>query len=234
MKDGLKLAALYGLKPHQLGFCGLGSEQNVLLNYLKKKKNISDKEVKEVLKTFQAAYPYYKLIARSNQINNPFDKRIIRAYWTGNGLLDKVRISDLRKMILEEFSKQGLLPKELAFQKAKLIPKNSKPHHSFHVLYIGAITGSPISRDICRPCWGKVEELKIKSQKLKVTYQPLVKNKLGKAVKKEINWDKELVSNIKLGDWISFHWNQVIEVLSEQDKNNLEKYTLITIKSLQE
>ena len=42
---------------------------------------------------------------------------------------------------------------------------------------------------------------------------------------KEIDWDKDLLPKIKTGDWVSFHWNQVVEVLKDEDRRNLEKYT---------
>jgi hypothetical protein len=237
--NGLKLAALYGLKPHSLGFCGAQSKQGVLLKYLKNQ-DVGDKQAREILETFEAAYPYYKLIARSNNIENPFDERVIRAYWVGNELLDNVEISDLRKMIIKEFSGPKLLPKDLAIERAQLIPENSRPHHSFHVLVIGSITGNPMPGDLCRPCWGRVIELKVKSpansagrHQLKVLYRPLAGNKLGKPIEKEIDWDKDILPNVKRGDWVSFHWNQAVEVLTEEDVKNLEKYTKITLKSLQ-
>ena len=231
MKEGLKLAALYGIRPHQLGFCGSQNKRGVLLNYLKNK-NVPDKKVREVLKSFKAAYPYLKLIAKSSGIKDPFNERVVRAYWVGNGLLDKVKISDLREMIFEEFSRPGLLPKEIAVEKAQSIPEDSKPHHSFHVLVVGSISGRIVLegklKDLCRISWGRVES-KIKNQKLKVIYQPLVGNKLGKPLKKIIDWDKDLVPNVKVGDWVSFHWNQAVEVLTDADRENLEKYTKLSL-----
>lgn len=230
--NGLKLAALYGLKPHQLGFCGpQDRNRGVLLKYLKGEQ-FTEKEVREILEGFEAAYPYYKLIARSNNVKDPFDEQVIRAYWVGNELLDNVKISDLREMIVNEFSGPKLLPRELAIKKSQLIPENSKPHHSFHVLVIGAVTGNPMPVDLCRPCWGKVIELR--NGKFKVEYQPLVgkeKLELGKPVKKIVDWDKDLLQKVKIGDWVSFHWNQAVEVLTEEDVKNLEKYTNLTLKS---
>jgi len=231
MKKGLKLAALYGLKPYQLGFCGPQDKgKKVLLEYLKG--SVPDKEAKEVLKSFKGEYPYLKLIAKSSGIKNLFDERVVRAYWVGNELLDKVKIFDLRKMIFEEFSRPGLLPKEIAAEKAQSIPEDSKPHHSFHVLVVGSISGRIVLEgkllDLCRISWGRVES-KIKNQKLKVIYQPLVGNKLGKPLKKIIDWNKDLLPKVKIGDWVSFHWNQAVEVLTEKDRKNLEKYTKLSL-----
>jgi len=203
--SGLKLAALYGIKPHSLGFCG-PKDKGALLNYLKGKSasRQTGKKIRKILEQFKGAYPYYELIAKNNGIKDPFDERVVRAYWVGN----------------------------------KLLEKDPKLYHCHHVLVVGSVTGriklEGKLKDLCRVSWGKVEELKVKSPKLKVIYQPLVGNKLRKPVEKEIDWDKDLVPKVKIGDWVSFHWNQAVEVLTEKDVKNLEKYTKATLKSLQE
>lgn len=194
----LKLAALYSIKPHQLGFCGPQEEKNkgILLKYLRGSK-VSEKKIREILEGFEGAYPYYQRIAKSNNIKDPFDKRVVRAYWVGNELLEKA--------------------------------KDPKPHHSFHVLIVGSVTNRIVLKgkllDLCRICWGKVKKTQ---DKLLVEYQPLVgqkKLRLGKPIGRKIDWDKELMPDIKIGDWVSFHWNQVVEVLKDEDRRNLEKYT---------
>lgn len=106
--------------------------------------------------------------------------------------------------------------------------------HIHHVLVVGSVTGRIVLKgkllDLCRVSWGKVTKI---NNKLSIEYQPLIENRLGKPIEKEINWDKSLVPNIKIGDWVSFHWNQAVEVLTKKDVQNLEKYTKITLKSLQ-
>ncbi|MFH1385500.1 MAG: DUF6390 family protein, partial [Patescibacteria group bacterium] len=71
--------------------------------------------------------------------------------------------------------------------------------------------------------------------KLIVQYQPLigVKNiKFGRAIAKEVIWDKTLIPNLKIGDWVSIHWGYAIQKLLTSDVNNLRKYTQNTINSL--
>ncbi|MBU2564195.1 hypothetical protein KKA23_01285 [Patescibacteria group bacterium] len=198
---GIKIAILYGLKPHELGFCGPQEEKNkgILSQYINGK-NIDKKKIKELLKEFEGAYPYYELIAKSNNIKDPFNKQVIRAYWIGNKLLEKVK---------------------------------SNAHHSFHVLIIGSVTGRIELKgellDICRVGWGRVKE---RSPKLKVEYQSFVGKKqlkLGELVYKEIEWNKAFLPNLKVGDWVSFHWNQAIEILNKKDIENLKKYTQISL-----
>lgn len=242
--SGLKLAALYSLKPHLLGLCGPreAAKQKILFKYLAGE-DISSKKIREVLKKFTGAYSYYQLIAKSNKINDPFDEEVIRAYWLGNELLNRIKITDLRKIIAKDFSRPGLLPKNAVLKKSKEIPKGSGPHHSFHVLVIGSVTGSinfanTKLKDLCRIGWGKIiKRLQVTSFKFKVLveYQPLVGKKilkLGKLRKKEVIWDKKIVPEVKIGDWVSFHWDQLVQVLTKEDLANLKKYTLNTLNSL--
>lgn len=235
--NGLKLAALYSLRPHELGLCGPKetAQQKLLRKFLQGK--VSVRKIRVVLTKFIGAYQYYKLIAKSNKIRDLFDEKVVHAYWIGNELLEKVKIEDLRKMIVKDFSGQGLLNKETASKKAEIIPVGSKPHHSFHVLVIGSVTGSvdfknTKLKDLCRIGWGKIKKIK---NKIEIEYQPLVgekKIKLGKPVKKEILWDKELLPKKKIGDWVSFHWNWLVRVLTKNEVTNLKRYTLNTLKSL--
>lgn len=207
--SGLRIAALYGIIPHQLGYCGPQKKtatQN-LLRFLDGEK-ISENKIRGILKEFKGAFIYYQLIAKTNRIKNPFDERVVQAYWLGNKLLDKT--------------------------------KNSKklPFHAFHVLKVGSITGRIVLKgkllDLCRIGWGRV----VKKQKTKIIikYQPLIKKnrkfQLGKSIKKEIIWNRKLIPEIQIGDWVSTHWNHAIQILSKANLDYLKKYTRITFKKV--
>jgi len=235
---GLKMAARFGFRPHYLGLCGpkQARQEKLLQKFLQGK--VSAAKMKLVFHKFLGAYSYYKLIARSNKIKDPFDEKVVSAYWIGNELLDKVKTRDLRKMIAKEFGGPGLLLKKIAIEKAGAVPDGSKPHHSFHVLTIGSVTGSvdfknTKLKDLCRVGWGRV--MKIFKNKVIVEYQSLIgenKIKLGKPTKKEIIWDKNLVPEIKIGDWVAFHWDYLAQVLTSKEVQNLKKYTLNTLNTL--
>jgi hypothetical protein len=228
---GLKIAARFGFRPHYLGLCGpkQARQEKLLQKFLQGK--IPAPKMKPVFRKFLGAYSYYKLIARSNKIKNPFDEKVVSAYWIGNGLLNKVRTEDLRKMVAGEFGGAGLLSKEIAAKKAAAITRGSKPHHSFHVLIIGSVTGSvdfknTKLKDLCRVSWGKVKKILI--NKVVVKYRPLVgakKIKLGKPVKKEVIWDERVVPELKIGDWVAFHWNYVCDKIAPSQRKNLIYWT---------
>lgn len=238
--SGLRLAIIYGIFPHKLGFCGPREKLATkdLLNYLSGKK-VSEERIKNILKDFKGVYPYYKLIAKSNNIKNPFSEKVVKSYWIGNDLLDNVRVSRLRKMIINDFSAPGLLKKKEAKRRAKNISPDSRPHHSFHVLMIGSIGGRIKLKgrllDFCRVGWGRV--LTVKNKKVMIEYYPLVKRKnfyIGKPIKKKFLVDRDLISKIKRRDWITTHWNNLVQVINKKDLNNLKKYTQITLDSLNE
>jgi hydrogenase maturation factor len=214
---------------------------------------LSIPQIIPTLEKFEAAYAYYQLIARKNKIASPFNKKVVEAYWLGNELLDKFTAKDLQELIIGQFCRPGLLSKKEARKRAALVPANSKPHHSFHVLVLGSITGrvdftgNAKLKDTCRVGWGRViKKSKItsaraqgegKNQKTKliVSYNPLIgedKIKLGRPIKKMVNWDKEILPKVKIGDWVSFHWDYAIQKLNEQNIVNLYKYTQNTLTSL--
>lgn len=238
--EGLKLAIRYSLPSCRLGFCGPHDQasQKTLHDFVSGKK-VEEEKVRKILEKFEAMYPYLRLIASSNQISDPFDEQVVKAFWVGNELLERVGVGTLRQLIMTNFVKPGLLSKEEAEKRAIQIPEGMVPHHSFHVFVLGSITGrvklEGALKDLCRIGWGKVEEIKnqkSKIKKIKVKYQPLIfaeEVKLGEETTKEVEWDERLVPGIKEGDWVSFHWGQVCDLLGEEDVANLDRYTLKTI-----
>lgn len=237
MASGVKIAALYGIYPCQLGLCGPQekSAEKLLFDYLSGKE-ISEKKVRKILEQFKGAFPYYKLIAKNNGIKDPFNERIIKAYWIGNELLDRVPVGSLKEMIVREFSEP--LSKKEAEKKADEIPQNSRPHHNFHVFVIGSVTGRVKLEgkllDICRVGWGEV--VGKNKDKIIVKYQPIKKSRnkyfLGDFVRKNILWGKDLAPEPEIGDKVSFHWNHLVQILNRKDLFNLKRYTQLTLESL--
>lgn len=208
---------------------------------------LSIPQILPTLEKFEAAYAYYRLIAEKNKMPSPFNKKVVEAYWLGNELLDKFTADDLRQFIIKRLCQPGLLSKKEAVKRAALVPAGSKPHHSFHVMVLGSITGSvdftgnTKLKDTCRVGWGRVVSAKGgpasggKTGKITVSYDPLMGKKtieFGKQTRKEIIWDKDLLPSIEVGDWVSFHWNYAIQKLNEENIINLYKYTQNTLSSL--
>ena len=107
--DGTILFARYAFMPNRLSYCG-GADNRALFNYCVAGQ--TDPGLVPILQKFQAAYPYLKLIATSNHIPDPFDARVVEAYWVGNELLDGVDLSRLYHSLHDRFAKR-LDPKTL-------------------------------------------------------------------------------------------------------------------------
>jgi len=236
--SGLKTAARYSLPSYSLGYCGPQDRKSrkALIDYTSGKA-VSEKVVRAIFEKFEAAYKYYQLIAKKNSISDPLDENVVKAFWVGNSLLDKVDEQDLKNLILTGFTQPGLLTKEVASQRADQIPKGAVPHHSFHVLILGAVTGRIKLQgelfDLCRIGWGRVTELRMQNSELRILYKPLLvgtKYELGKETEKTIEWNPKIVPGVKVGDWVSFHWAQACEVLSNEEAKKLAYYTKKTIE----
>lgn len=175
-KQGLLLCARYALPPNFFGFCG--PDENVsLIDYLKEA--TADGELAYHLSDFETMYPYLQLIARKNKIFDPFDIRVVEAYWIGNEFLKPVTVLEYQAFAKEKLLLDKKLPRE-NFLNLKLKIKNLKffPHHAFHVFNIFKRTGKDSSfhtlktMDECRVGWGKIKyqisNIKMTNQKSKI------------------------------------------------------------------
>ena len=219
----------YGFMPNRLRYCG-PDENRTLLQYTLE--GVSDGGLTPLLRQFTGALPYLKLIARSNGLPDPFDPRVVEAYWLGNELLDGVEVRQLYDALLERFGKQLQgRARELVLGKA---PAGARPHHAFHVLdvhsRVGELDTSLITLDQCRVSWGQVRS--VEGAELVVDYQPLVLQagqlRLGQTrttrALRQVD-GQGFVDQVLPGDWVSMHWGWACEVLTDRQRNNLERYT---------
>lgn len=231
--DGTILFAKYAFAPNRLNFCGPDANAEIT-HYIKVGQ--TDRGLAELLAKFTGAYPYLQFIAKANKITDPFDWRVVEAYWIGNDLLANITISQMYEEVKHRFGSR-ISPKVMKWLTGKA-PAGAKPHHSFHVFEIytrvGGIRGGsigPVEKTIdqCRISWGKVVE--IKSSRVKVEHEPiLVKNKLqfGPPTRKTLKvvlGDFPRIANLQTGDWVSLHWDFLCDKLNPQQLINLKKWT---------
>ncbi|MGI8912871.1 MAG: DUF6390 family protein [Chloroflexota bacterium] len=219
----------YGFMPNRLQYCG-GDDNKALVDYAAAK--VSDRGLTELLRRFTGALPYLQLIARANSIADPFDARVVEAYWLGNDLLQGVEVRQLYDSLLERFGKQLQgRTRDLVLGKA---PAGACPHHNFHVLDVYSRVGprgqSLDTLDNCRVSWGKV--LRVEAGDLVVERQPLVawEGKLMlDAARQERAFSQvdgaSLGDIAQVGDWVSLHWGWVCEVLTTRQLHQLQHYT---------
>jgi len=241
---GLLRCAAYALSPNVLHYCGPKSSEP----------GVYKKHLEEYLQKFETLFPYLKLIAKASGIRDPFDERVVEAYWLGNNLLNMVSMNDIYRTLVDEHhlkNKLSLKMQKLAFEK---IPLGAKPHHSFHVLNIFIRTGHDAVKhtiktmDSCRIAYGRIVTASEAKQSLSkhqgiatvasgdlamtIRYRPLIykekKLQFGerqhKIIKDEIK-GQAIVPNLKAGDLVSFHWGMVCEKITNKQAKNLNLWT---------
>ena len=220
----------YGFMPNRLEYCGPTGESRTLFDHAVE--SVSDAGLPPLLRKFNGALPYLQLIARSNGIADPFDSRVVEAYWIGNELLEGVEVRQLYDSLMERFGKQlSERTRELVLGKA---PAGAHPHHSFHVLDVHSRVGEldlTLDRlDQCRVSWGRVTG--VPGAELVVERVPLVleagKLALGPARPERMMRQLDgrgFADSAAPGDWVSMHWGWVCEVLDDRQRRNLERYT---------
>ena len=226
-QSGLKRVAQYSLKPHELKICGPKEYYRTLYDWIAGKNKTETRRIMEILKKRPVAYPYLKLIAASNEIENPFHPRVVEAYWIGNELLENVGQESFKKMI-----------RDIAPNKAEKIEKKAFPHHNFHVLCVGSVTGNvssrPSSLQLCCISWSKVE--KVKENQI-TTCGPCLKKSNNEMVleeesskKQKLEYDKSTTEDLSRGDIVAHHWGKVCEKISNDQRTRLTKYTKKALK----
>ena len=226
--DGAQLFARYAFMPNRLAYCG-GDDNRALFDYCMA--GVTDPGLHGLLKKFAGAMPYLRLIARCNGIADPFDRRVVEAYWLGNQLLEGVEARALYDSLRARFARQLKADQlDLVLGKA---PAGAHPHHSFHVLEVCPRNGWPQAcsfMDNCRISWGLV--IGLNGATLTTEVKPLVLTgnnlALGNPERRHITRQidgRGFADTVQPGDWISIHWGWACQVLSRQQVANLERWT---------
>ena len=217
----------YAFMPNHLGYCG-GRSSEVLLEHGSEGR--ADSRLKPLLAEFSGAVPYLRTIAGANGIADPFDPRVVEAYWLGNDLLAGVEAADLYRSLEERFGKH--LPAKLRDQVLRKPPAGAKPYHLFHVLdvyrHLEADSVGMAAMESCRISWGQVRE--VDGASVTVDRQPLVMVD-GKLALGEVRAERVLrafegrgfADDLSPGDWVSIHWGWICERLDAPRLAHLQK-----------
>lgn len=204
--EGLIACNRYAYPPNSLHYCGPG---------------VSSENVSEHLQKFETLYPYLVLIAQANNITDPFDPRVVEAYWLGNNLLLQVKVRAFGDHLADRMKLRKKLPSG-KFHALMDHIVDGVPQHNFHVLNIFLRTGHQMvahtleTMDNCRISWGKVVTPNtMKTRPLVYKDDTLI---LGEPVLKTF---QSIELQPKIGDWVSLHWGMICEVLTEEKCRNL-------------
>ncbi len=157
---GVRLCLRYAYGPNSLHYCG-PEQQIAASSYLAE--GIVDYGLVEMLHKFETLYPYLSLIASCNDIKDPFDRRVVQAYWLGNTLLKTIGKKAFGDHLAYGINLKKKLSKAI-FSRAMDHGIQGVPNHNFHVMNIYIRTGHHAightlsAMDQCRISWGRLKE----------------------------------------------------------------------------
>ena len=236
--DGVFRCSRYAFGPNRLHYCGPDANKT-MKGYLDAGE--SDPGLSAILQKFQNLYPYLLHIAEGNDIRDPFDDKVVEAYWIGNRLLDAFSSKRYFGLLdaLEVRKKTG---RERFERIGSKVVHGGFPHHSFHVLNVWHETDHELLKEggraavaECVVSWGKV--LAVSGPFIDVMTEPLLCDErgvfsIGSPVSRRLVRDLSADIDIDLlapGAWVSIHWGVPCETLSERAAARLRPYTLKSI-----
>lgn len=232
--DGILKCSRYAFGPNRLHYCGPDANREIF-SYIHENQNDAGLEI--LMKQFKTMYPYLKRIADSNGIKDPFDARVVEAYWIGNRLLENIGKNELYRHLIEDHGLKKRLDTKSFGHVAGLIGKGALPHHSFHVFTVWKRTGHEEkahtleSMDSCRISWGEVTATD--GPFVTVQRKPLTlrdgKLALGEPISERYTRTldaRDDIEGLKVGKIVTVHWGVLCEAISKQKAEMLSKYTL--------
>ena len=223
MSSGALLFGRYAFPPNRLGYCG-PSDHQALFEYVAARR--SERGLVELERRFEGAYPYLLLIAHANDIADPFDRRVVEAYWIGNALLERVNAASFYASLGERF--RGRMDGSAFSWLTSKLEHGARPHHNFHVFDVYTRAGlmndahahiAIETMDSCRISWGRV--VAVEGAEL-VVKRPALSWQDGKLaltppqvlrVMRQID-GRGFADDAQPGDAISIHWTWACEVLT--------------------
>jgi hypothetical protein len=236
--NGILRCSRYSFGPNRLHLCGPEANKEILA-YIKAGEK--DPGLASLMGAFATLSPYLQFIARVNGISDPFDERVVEAYWLGNELLENIERKKFFRHLTEDHKlKKRMKPGDFAWLTEK-VRAGAVPHHSFHVLNVWMRTGhverehTLESLDSCRIGWGTVTKLDggvviIETEPLLYEKEKLV---LGSPVAKKVTRHLTAhfdIEQLKVGELVSTHWGVPCEVITKKQAAVLRKYTLANIE----
>jgi len=240
--NGPLVFARYAYPPNALGYCG-ADDPAALLGAAVDGPDID--ALHALASRFEGAWPYLQLIAACNDIADPLDWRVTKAYWVGNSLLHNVPRATFTASLDERFSRRagkGFAPI------AEAVPAGGVPHHSFHVFAVypwlgmlrAGMEGPPLRvLDRCRVRWGRIEavlgdRVVVRCRTLRFDGHRLL---LGEEQLEEDRVSLDgvgFVGELVVGDVVSLHWDWVCDRLTTKDVARLRYYTELSLTAVNE
>lgn len=231
---GAVLFGRYAFPPNRLGYCGPDDHRSVFEYTVR---GLTDEGFVELERRFDGAYPYLRLIALANHLPDPFDHRVVEAYWIGNEYLERVSESEFFTSLTARF--RGRMDSKTFGWLTSKLTLGARPHHNFHVFDVynkAGLTRDPgaaitLDRmDHCRISWGRVAA--IDGAALVVERAPVVlrdgKLTLGEPEPTRVTRQLDgrgFADDAHVGDMVSIHWDWACERLTPSALARLQANT---------
>ena len=235
--DGVSLGARFSIATNRLRYCGPADAEPRLYRAITEGDSLD--EARRSLARFEALMPYLEAIAELHGLD-PFDRRVVEAYWLGNELLDGFPRAGFEKL-LDRLVRRGL-PRSMARSLAGRLPDHPIPHHLFHVAFVGVgnVTGHVASTvpnmEACRPAWAEVRA--VEGGRLVVRHPELKwadgRIALGPEVDEDVAYDPRVLPGVAVGRLVALHWHWPAMLLEPGERARLEEYTRRSLEAANE
>lgn len=231
---GPVLFARYAYGPNRLGLCGPDDAEAL---FGETSDGGDERELRELARGFDGAYPYLELIAKANAIADPLDRRVVEAYWLGSPLLEAVTPNLLGESLRLRF--RARLGKPAWKWLEASAPSGAKPVHAFHVLdvfpKVGLMRAERADKvleimDSCRIRWGRVRERVGDTLVVNTVPLALVEGKLAfgpPRIEQVTGWrdGHGFLGEVSPDEVVSIHWGWACDVLDVVQVDRLIGWT---------
>lgn len=232
--SGPVLFARFAFGPNRLGYCGPDAAAEL---FGEATGGHDDRAIRELARGFEGAWPYLELIASSNGLSDPLDRRVVEAYWLGNDLLRGVAPGRFAESLDARFRPRARNGEWRWL--ADTVGLGAVPVHAFHVFdvfpRVGLLRTGSIDRalevmDSCRIRWGRV--LGHDGSRLLVDVAPMqfVEGRLvlGPPRAESVDaWHDGVgfVDDVEPGEVVAIHWSWACDRLSGRQLAGLRTWT---------
>ncbi len=226
--DGVALCARFSLATNRLEYCGPSDAEPALYGAITRGADLA--AARGSLERFEALFPYLAAIGGRHGLD-PFDERVVEAYWIGNDLLDAFAPEDFRTL-LDALVRRGL-PRSTADRLVAHLPARPVFHHAFHVAFVGVgeVTGhvatTLANMEACRPAAARV--VGVDASYLELERRPLAlaggRLALAAPVRERRRFDPAILPRVGTGDTVAVHWGHPAVVLTPAQAGSLVRYT---------
>jgi uncharacterized protein DUF6390 len=229
---GHRLFAQYAHAPNARGYCGPPGVADLLSVASGDGERV---DVPSLAARFSGAWPYQQVLADLAGVVDPLDENVVRAYWTGNELTDRIDRAVFGEALLSRIRPQARhywahLDDSLLLEAA--------PTHAFHVLAVypwsrllGSGQPEPLEvLDSCRIGWATVIALEsahlvVRTRHLEYRDTSLF---LGHEQEDRVGYrvnGAAFINDVKVGDHVAVHWGFACDRLTDEQVRSLERWT---------